>query len=122
MKSNVPLKLRVPIRIVFYREGDEWIAHCLEFDLMGNGGSQEEAMESLKTAITLQAAFSAEHQNWSNLFTPADGRFFEMFAAGKKIANVLVGHEWEPAIIESVDAREFDDAQHQSEEAHPALA
>ena len=31
-----PANLRVPLRVVFYKEDGDWIAHCLEFDLLGD--------------------------------------------------------------------------------------
>ena len=34
--------LRVPLRVVFYREDEVWIAHCLEFDLAGDGMTRED--------------------------------------------------------------------------------
>ena len=39
-----PRKLRMPLRVVFYREEEVWIAHCLEFDLAGDGATREEAL------------------------------------------------------------------------------
>ncbi|MGE3637556.1 MAG: type II toxin-antitoxin system HicB family antitoxin [Pirellulales bacterium] len=78
--------MRLPIRIVFYKEGNAWVAHCLEFDLMGDGDTREEALDQLGDAIALQIEASIEHDNPANLFSPADGKFFEMFAAGKNIA------------------------------------
>ena len=36
--------LRVPVRVVFYREDGEWVAHCLEFDLIGDGTTKQEAL------------------------------------------------------------------------------
>jgi predicted RNase H-like HicB family nuclease len=78
--------LRLPLRIVFYKEDGAWVAHCLEFDLLGDGSTQEHALGQLLEAISLQIEATLEHNNPANLFCPADGKFFEMFAAGKNIA------------------------------------
>jgi predicted RNase H-like HicB family nuclease len=78
--------MRVPLRVVFYREGSDWIAHCLEFDLVGDGATKAKALASLSEAILLQLEFSAQHNAPENLFRPADGRFFRMFALGKDTA------------------------------------
>ena len=51
---NQSSNLRVPLHVVFYREGEAWIAHCLEFDLAGDGDTKEEALDSLSEAVTLQ--------------------------------------------------------------------
>jgi len=79
--------MRVPLRVVFYYEQDQWVAHCLEFDLLGSGDTKQEALDSLTQAICLQIEFSAEHNNLANLFTPADGLVFQRFAAGRDIAK-----------------------------------
>src|SRR5688572_18379668 len=80
--------LRIPLRIVFYKEGADWVAHCLEFDLMGDGATRKEALDQLGEAIGLQVKASLQHNNPKNLFSPADGKYFQMFAAGK---DVVVG-------------------------------
>ena len=111
--------LRVPIRIVFYREDGRWLAHCLEFDLIGDGETQGDAWEMLCDAIAVQVAESVRSQNSANLFTPADGKYFEMYAAGKDMskdvlkANLdpeLKVHDEAPSIIDGVEAREYSDA------------
>src|SRR5271166_5312200 len=80
-------KLRIPLRVVFYREGESWIAHCLEFDLAGDGMTREDALAVLSDAIALQAQASLECQNPANLFTPADGELFHKYAAGADIVD-----------------------------------
>ena len=93
--------LRIPLRIVFYRQEGRWVAHCLEFDLCGDGDSREDALNCVWDAIGYQVQESLEHDNPANLFTPADGKYFQMFAAGQDVAigqlqlkhveNVVVG-------------------------------
>ena len=78
--------LRIPLRVVFYKEDGEWVAHCLEFDLIGTGSSRDDAFGALGEAVFLQIKASAEFNNPANLFTPADGKFFRMFAAGHDVA------------------------------------
>lgn len=74
-------RLRVPIRIVFYQEEGAWIAHCLEFDLVGDGATRESALGRLSQAIQIQLEATLDYGNPANLFHPADGKFFQMFAA-----------------------------------------
>ena len=78
--------LRIPLRVIFYQEEGRWYAHCLEFGLLGDGGTQHEALTSLGLAIEAQASFSLEHASPQSLFCPAEPRFFEMFAAGQDVA------------------------------------
>lgn len=82
--------LRIPLRIVFYEDDGRWIAHCLEFDLIGDGGSPKEALTSLGKAIHVQVAMSVEKGSPRSLFTPADPEYFEKFARGQD-SPVAVG-------------------------------
>jgi|GEM_PF-6906855 len=52
--------IRIPLRVVFYYEGDAWGAQCLEFDLAGTGSSKDEALAMLADAIECQVQFSLE--------------------------------------------------------------
>src|SRR3954467_15450680 len=81
-----PRRMRIPLRVVFYREGEAWVAHCLEFDLAGDGETRSEALERLAAAIAIQAEASRDFGNVGNLFSPADGELFRRFAAGSDVA------------------------------------
>ena len=76
----------ISLRVVFYKDGSRWIAHCLEFDLLGDGRTKEKALESLTASIDLQLEESFKHGNPGNLFSPAPSEAWEMFALGKDTA------------------------------------
>ncbi len=97
----------IPLRVVFYYEQDRWIAHCLEFDLIGDGVSREEALDCLKEAISIQIATAIEQNNPLNLFTPAAGRYFQMFAQGKNIGVNELEFHMEGYDFDQVEAREY---------------
>lgn len=100
--------LRIPLRIVFYKEAGDWIAHCLEFDLCGDGPSKEEALTSLGAAIQIQVEDSLDNDNLANLFTPADGEIFEKFFAGKDTAAGELHLQFAASlIIERIEFREY---------------
>ena len=99
--------LRVPLRIVFYKDGNAWIAHCLEFDLIGDGSTKEEALSRMNEAVGIQVEASLQHDNPANLFKPADGRFFAMFAAGSDVAMGEVRLQFDSVIIDEVETREY---------------
>ncbi len=104
--------LRIPLRVVFYTEDGDWIAHCLEFDLLGNAATKQGAVESLAEAIRLQVDESIRHNNPHNLFSPADGEYFEMFAAGTEISAGELQFEAsalsrDPVMIERAESREY---------------
>jgi predicted RNase H-like HicB family nuclease len=99
--------LRIPLRIVFYRESDAWIAHCLEFDLCGDGETKEAALDNLSEAVRLQLEFSVEQSNFGNLFAPAGGKFFQMFAAGTDITVGRLNFTNEALAFDATEMREF---------------
>lgn len=115
----VPRKtFRVPLRVIFYKESGSWIAHCLEFDLIGDGESKGNALERLGEAIALQVEASVDHGNYANLFTPADGNFFEMYAAGRdvisgtlEITAIVERMKSTSNVIEGVETREYEDCE-----------
>jgi hypothetical protein len=80
----------------------------LEFDLAGDGPTKDAALESLSTAILIQMEQSAA--NPANLFTPADGELFRMFAAGRDIAIAELQLDAAPVQVERTEYREYSDA------------
>jgi predicted RNase H-like HicB family nuclease len=99
--------LRIPLRAVFYRESDRWVAHCLELNLMGDGETKSEALKNLADAISVQIEASAKYKNPDNLFCPADGKYFHMFAAGKKVVEGVISINQGGVKIEGIETREF---------------
>lgn len=105
---------RIPLRIVVYREGDDWIARGLEFDLIGDGPTQEEAVTRLGEAIVRQLRAILEYNNPANFFSPADGTYWMMFAAGADVANGRLESALaerlrsESSLIEDVEVREYE--------------
>lgn len=55
--------LDVEFNVAFYRESGRVIAHALEFDLIGDGETREDALECLAKAIAIQAEFAMENPN-----------------------------------------------------------
>ena len=110
-----PETLRVPLRVLFYKEDGDWIAHCLEFDLLGDGATRGEALSCLTQAIALQVQASLEDQNFGNLFSPADSKYFLMFARGTNVVDGVVEierHQLRASapIIDEIEAREYEDS------------
>ena len=99
----------IPLRAVFYPRNGGWIAHCLEFDLLGDGATREEALERLTEAIQVQVDFSIEKNDRRILFTPAPGEFFEMFAGGRVVAvgNLQVCIQRLAEFADDVQVREY---------------
>lgn len=100
-------QLRVPLRVALYRDADgDWVAHCLEFDLLGDGPTRELALGRLSDAVAIQVEATVAHGNPDNLFAPADGRFFRMFAAGDDVSAGTVRVEAD-ALVADAQVREY---------------
>src|SRR5947208_10492520 len=87
-KTRRSEKFRLNLRAVFYRDGAFWVAHCLEMDVMGHAKTQNQALSKMIEAVSLQIISSIESGNHSNIFMPADARFFEMYSVGKDTAQI----------------------------------
>jgi predicted RNase H-like HicB family nuclease len=111
--SRLPMNaLRIPLRVVFYKDNGEWVAHCLEFDLVGSGATKPDALAGLSDAIRIQVEESVANDNPRNLFSPADGEYFQRFAAGKEIAQGELELRIDPidsVVIERTETREYTD-------------
>jgi hypothetical protein len=100
--------LRIPLRIIFYKEDGDWIAHCLEFNLLGHGQNKRAALKMLANAIRVQIRATVKYNNPKNLISFADEEFFQMFAAGKDVAiGKLEISPVASVTIEEVAAREY---------------
>ena len=105
--------LRVPVQIVFYKDENDWIAHCLQFDVCGHGVTKQEALECLSEAVRIQVEDSLKNNNTRNLFSPADSEFFRMFAAGKDIGQGELKIDFQTidsVVMENPVAREYSES------------
>lgn len=79
--------LRIPLQIVFYQEDETWFAHCLNLDVLGDGKTKDEAMESLSEAIAIQIEATLKYQNPHNLVRSAPDKYWEMFYRGDDLVE-----------------------------------
>ena len=104
-------EINLEIRVVCYREDDLWVAHCLEFDVLGSGETKKDALNGLSEAILLQLEHSVLHDNPRNLFRPADSETFHRFAMGREFqCNAYTGQvkiRTEFVDIPGCEAREY---------------
>ncbi len=68
------------IRAVVFKEGDWWVAQCLEYDFAAVSKDLEELPGELEWAVTAQIEISLERgiQPFHG-YSPAPRRFWEMF-------------------------------------------
>src|SRR4051812_11318382 len=103
--------LGIPLRVVLYKSGLDWVAHCLEFDICGDGPTKKHALANMVVALQIQVEQSINHGNPSNLFTPAHGKLFKMFAAGKQVEIGKLPFRIKGVKIEDTVVREYSDEQ-----------
>jgi predicted RNase H-like HicB family nuclease len=67
------------INCLEYKDGDVCIAHCLEFDLVAQGETREEARENLAGLIRTHIQFAVEKDiEEKSLFHPAPSKYWDI--------------------------------------------
>lgn len=72
------------VHVILYREEDHYTAHCLEFDLVAQGATTDEAFKNLLDAIELQAAYAQETGDLGNLIQPAPPEYWRMLTTAER--------------------------------------
>jgi predicted RNase H-like HicB family nuclease len=105
---------RMPIRVVFYRDESDksiWVAHCLEFDLIGHGKTLKKSLKMLTEAIGIQLKNTLRSGNFKNLFTPAPAECQMMYAQGRDITDgeLKITIHCDEFEIDEVNIREYEE-------------
>lgn len=66
-------------RVLGYRQGGAWAAHCLETDLVGRGRTFAAAIEELKDLTVAQISFARQMRQPLLLDHPAPARIIRMY-------------------------------------------
>ena len=87
-----PLSLRAMI----FPEDQEWVAHCLDLDLVETGATSEAAMDALVAAVSTELWYARSHDNFEHLFQPAPldawQRFGEIFKGPHRTLVRILEH------------------------------
>jgi hypothetical protein len=67
------------LHALVFTEGSEWVAHCLELDLVDTGPTAEAAMDALAEAVSTQIGYAHTHDNLEHLFHPAPADAWQRF-------------------------------------------
>lgn len=77
------------IHVVFYEDDERTkFAHCLEYDLLAHGDTEQEALESLIEVITAQAECLEEMGLLDNMVHPAPLEYWRMLKDGHHYAVI----------------------------------
>lgn len=66
---------------MIYPESPQWVAHCLDLDIVETGVTPEAALDVLAQAVGTQLWYAREHDNFANLFQPAPLEAWQRFGA-----------------------------------------
>lgn len=73
------------IRKLLYREEGEYVAHCLEFDLVNTSTrSFEEASAELNELLEVYVSYSCEYNEFQNLYRFAPVKYWIMLQFGTR--------------------------------------
>ena len=78
--SKKTLSLRFNVLIERQSDG-EYLAHCLELDLVAEGSSVDEACREITNLVDVQVRTCIENDNMENLFFPAPKEAWEKLGA-----------------------------------------
>ena len=70
---------RYPLTSIIERDGDVWVATCLEFDIASQGSSLEEADVNLREAVTLFLDVASHDEVQRRLSNVPVVKHFEIF-------------------------------------------
>lgn len=74
-----PERLPVHVLISWSEEDQAWLAHCLDFDLLGHGDTQDEAMACLQDAMETYIDYNRKHG--LAIVRPAPHHYWEQYWA-----------------------------------------
>ena len=73
------------INVLFIGESNSsWTAVALELNMLGEGGSPEEALKELEESIEAQISYAIQNDCLDQIFVPASDEYFEMFEQAKR--------------------------------------
>ncbi|MGH7800127.1 MAG: hypothetical protein ACREOW_05785 [Thermodesulfobacteriota bacterium] len=72
-------KLVLHLDVVCYKEGNLFIAHCLQLDLVTAAKTTEQAFYDMENIIKTHIAYAIENDNLENLFKPAPLEIWRLF-------------------------------------------
>jgi hypothetical protein len=94
-------------RVLIYKEGNQFVAHALDYDLLGYGRTEEDARRKLEGLVENQLGFAATTKEKPEMINfPAPKEFFrrwekvaEAQRSGRKTRNQPLGLSTKAAVI-----------------------
>lgn len=67
----------LPIRILICKDGNDFVAHALELDLLGYGKTEKAAMSELREMMNAQISYASQTNRPELVWHPAPKEFFD---------------------------------------------
>jgi hypothetical protein len=61
----------IKLNVLIYQENEEWIAHCLQMDLVATSKSAQEVERNIIDLVKAQVIYALENDNLGYIFKPA---------------------------------------------------
>jgi len=74
----------VTFNVVLEKEGREWVAHCLELDIVATSANRRTVLVDMARLIAAQVGYAFANNNLDNLYHPAPPEVWEKFYRCKK--------------------------------------
>lgn len=72
-----PVK-EINLDIVFYREDDMFVAHCLQLDIVAQAHTISQAECDIEDLIIAHTMYTIENDDWDNYFKPAPPMYWAL--------------------------------------------
>ena len=70
----------IKLNVLIYKEDSEWIAHCLQMDLVAANESKEDVQDDIIDLIKAHVSYALENDNVDHIFKPAPAEEWEKLA------------------------------------------
>jgi hypothetical protein len=71
-----------------YREGGLWFAHCLELDIVAEGGTPAAAVKNTLELCAYQIETAVANGDLESIFRPAPSKFWSLFFSKTRKSRV----------------------------------
>ena len=89
MASRIPGS--ISLNVVFYRDGDDWVAHCVQLDLVTAAPTREEAWRDIQDVCRSQILFAVERDpQFECLFRPPSEQLMKMMSLGRDKGEAVI--------------------------------
>jgi predicted RNase H-like HicB family nuclease len=76
----------MPLHGVIYRDGDHWVSHCLELDIVGQGSTPAEALRQTIELCEMQVHEALAAGDIESIIRPAPPEYWALFyKAGRPV-------------------------------------